>query len=262
MQVTANAPIGQELTLASAVAQGRSTKTVSKEVFGITRKPDSFQKTLNQLTAQDQTYSPEYLKKMHMAKMQSASQATDNASLTVASDAAGEPTKKTVQFTQSDIDTLLKLFGSSQGDGDYMSRFDLDNNGTIDLNDLNAMLSQIAQSQQPVEPESPTEEPPAQYTQEDLDLLHAAFGAQVGDENYSDALDLDGDGIIGLDDLNLMLTNLSQSPEAQNPTPSTVDQLIAAFGTSQGDDAFVAELDLNGDGTLNLDDLNALLSTL
>lgn len=255
MQVSAASSIGQELTLASAVAQGRSTKMVSKEAFGSTRKTDSFERTLTQHASKKETYSPEELKKIHLAKTQSHA----STSLTPASN-PNDSTGQTVQFTQNDIDMLLKVFGTSEGDDDYMAHLDLDNSGTIDLDDLNAMLTSMSQS---LQPEQPAEEAPAQYTQEDIDLLTAAFGAQVGDENYSEALDLDGDGIIGLDDLNLMLTNLTQSPPpTENPHQSTIDQLIAAFGTSQGDDGFIAELDMNNDGTLNLDDLNELLTAL
>ena len=255
MQVSASSSIGQDLTLASAVAQGRSTKTVSKEAFGSTRKTDSFERTLTQHTSAKETYSPQELKKMHMEKALSHA----SSSLTVAGDST-DSTRKTAQFTQNDVDMLLKLFGSSAGDGNYMASLDLDQSGTIDLDDLNAMLTSMSQS---LQPDQQIEAPSAQYSQEDIDLLTDAFGAQVGDENYSEALDLDGDGIIGLDDLNLMLTNLSQSlPATESPNQSTIDQLIAAFGNAQGDEGFVAELDLNADGTLNLDDLNELLNAL
>lgn len=255
MQVSAASSIGQDLTLASAVAQGRSTKLVSKEAFSSTRKIDSFEQTLTNHASKKETYSPEELKKIHLAKTQSQA----STSLTVASDAA-DASRKTAQFTQSDVDMLLKLFGTLEGDGNYMARFDVDNSGTIDLDDLNAMLTNMSQS---LPAKQTAEEQPAQYTQEDIDLLTAAFGAQVGDENYSEALDIDGDGIIGLDDLNLMLTSLTQStPPTESASQSMIDQLIAAFGTSQGADDFIAELDLNADGTLNLDDLNEMLTSL
>lgn len=253
MQVSAASSVGHEMLISAAKAEGRDQRLVSKETFGSTRQTDSFERSLAELTRSSTTqptYGAEAAKKAELGKINSAVQ-TQNTTA-----AAESQTAESVQFTQSDIDNLMKLFGSTEGDGNFMSQYDLDGSGTIDLQDLNAMLAQINSV-----PEA-EEAGPAAFTQEDLDLLLDAFGAQVGDDSYSEALDIDGDGMIGLADLNLMLANFSEPEPQQSYTQDHLDQLTEAFGASDGDENFVAELDLNGDGTLNLSDLNLLLAAM
>jgi len=254
MQVSAASSIGHNLTVANAMAEGRSQRIVSKETFGESRKPDTFDRALDVHTSKKQAYSTYEMKKSQLSIQQSQpTQSTPVASQT----AVTADTVTTVKFTQDDIQTLLKLFGTSVGDDGFLAQFDLDGNGTIDLDDLNAMLIHISQGQDTVST------PPNQFTQADIDLLMEAFGAQIGDEAYNEALDLDGDGIIGLNDLNLMLLNLSETQSApENPAVSAVDLLTAAFGLNKGDEGYIAELDLNGDGTIDLNDLNELLISL
>lgn len=252
MQVSSASSPAQELLISTAKAAGRSEKVVSKEVFGTTRQADRFEKTLA-IKENAGTYSPEATQKSLLNAQLSSSNAADAPKSETGAETGGD----FIQFTQADIDSLLKLFGSTNADADFNEQFDLDGNGTINLQDLNAMLAQISQ----VQPQG-LEEPEPSFTQEDLDLLLESFGAQAGDENYSDALDLDGDGIIGLQDLNAMLANLSAQPQPATYTQSHIDQLTAAFGASTGDENFVAQLDLNEDGTLNLADLNAMLASI
>jgi len=60
-----------------------------------------------------------------------------------------------------------------------------------------------------------------------------------------------------------MLNSLSEGNNAPENSPnSALDQLTAAFGLNQGDDGFLAELDLNNDGTINLSDLSAMLISM
>ncbi len=252
MQVSSASSPAQELLISTAKAVGRSEKVVSKEVFGTTRQADRFEKTLA-IKESAGTYSPEATQKNLLNTQLSSSNAPDAPKSETGAETCGD----FIQFTQADIDSLLNLFGSTNADSDFNEQFDLDGNGTINLQDLNAMLAQISQ----VQPQG-IEEPEPSFTQEDLDLLLESFGAQAGDENYSDALDLDGDGIIGLQDLNAMLANLSAQPQPATYTQSHIDQLTAAFGASTGDENFVAQLDLNEDGTLNLADLNAMLASM
>ena len=249
MQVTSASSSAQQLAIAAAKAEGRSQRLVSAEAFGQTRGADRFEKTL-QAQAPQVTYSADVSRQPSTTNLAPSQQTQD-------SSGQGAPeTAEVVQFTQSDVDNLLKLFGSISGDSDFLAEYDLDGSGTIDLADLNAMLAQLG------EPQSEEVSTPETFTQSDIDLLMESFGAQTGDEAYSDALDLDGDGIIGLQDLNTMLANLAPVEESQIYTQAHVDQLTAAFGSQFGDDNFVAELDLNGDGTLNLVDLNQLLASL
>jgi len=254
MQVSAASSIGHNLTIANAMAEGRSQRLVSKETFGESRKPDTFDRALDVHTSKKQAYTTYEMKKAQLTTQQSQPpQSTPVASQT----AVTADTATTVKFTQDDIQTLLKLFGTSVGDDGFLAQFDLDGNGTIDLDDLDAMLNHIAQGQQAAST------PQSQFTQADIDLLLAAFGAQVGDEAYDEALDLNGDGIIGLDDLDMMLANFTNPQNGpESPAGSAIDQLMAAFGLNKGDDGFVAELDLNGDGTIDLNDLDALLSSM
>lgn len=257
MQVTAAASIGQELALASAKAFGRTERIFDAKTFGPTRGSDTFDRALStatQQTADRQLYSPSEIKKIAEAKaMTTASQQQ----VPDATAVAGEPqTAEQVQFTQSDIETLMKIFGTSIGDSNFMAEYDLDGNGSINLQDLNAMLANIAAAEQAVR------DPQMAFSQQDLDLLLQAFGAQPGDELYDLALDLDGDGIIGLQDLNLMLANMVQPETPGGFTQNHIDQLMGAFGATSGSENFIAELDLNGDGTLDLSDLNLLLAAL
>jgi Ca2+-binding EF-hand superfamily protein len=253
MQVSATALIGQELTLASAKDSGRSQRTFSAETFGSTRNVDSFERSLSSATQQvapKSTYDTDVMKKMELAKI-AASQTPQTPSNTAIADEAPQ-TASQVQFTQADVQNLMKLFGSTQGDGNFMSQYDLDGNGTINLQDLNAMLANIAAVEQGT----------VSFTQQDLDLLLEAFGAQIGDELFNPALDLDGDGIIGLADLNLMLANFTQPETPEGFTQAHIDQLMSVMGAGKGDENFIAQLDLNGDGTLDLSDLNLLLAAI
>lgn len=254
MQVSAASSIGLNPTIATAMAEGRSQRVVSKEAFGESRKTDTFDRALDVHSSKKQAYSDHSLKKAQFTKQAaSLAQGTATASpVPVTADPVG-----TVKFTQDDIQNLLKLFGSSAGDDGFNAQFDLDGSGTIDLDDLDAMLVQMSQTKAAASP------PQSQFTQADIDLLLEAFGAQIGDDAYDESLDLDGDGMIGLDDLDTMLVNLSQPQDApENPAGSTLDQLTAAFGLNEGDDGFVAELDLNGDGTIDLNDLDELLRSM
>lgn len=249
MQVSSASSNAQQLAIATAKAEGRSQRIVSAEAFGQTRGADRFEHAL-QNQADSPTYSLEQAKKSESLKLYH-SQTTQEVAT------PGEPqVAESVQFTQSDIDNLMKIFGYTSDDNEFIAEYDLDGNGTIDLQDLNQMLAQIG------EPQPAGAGDPETFTQADVDLLMEAFGAQAGDENYSDALDLDGDGVIGLQDLNTMLANLAPVEESGNFTQAHVDQLTAAFGAQTGDENFIAELDLNGDGTLNLSDLNQLLASL
>ncbi|MFG0294026.1 MAG: hypothetical protein ACF8MJ_12850 [Phycisphaerales bacterium JB050] len=253
MQVSSASSPAQDLLISAAKAAGRSERVVSKEALGTTRYQDRFEKALS---AQESapTYSFNTTKKTAPDTKQTPAASESNP---VQPDSTDQNTAESIQFTQNDIDNLLKMFGSSEGDGTFAEQYDLDGNGTIDLQDLNAMLARMSQIDA-----SEGSEPEPSFTQDDVDLLLESFGAQVGDENYSEALDLDGDGIIGLEDLNAMLANLSAQAQPGTYSQSHIDQLTAAFGASTGDDNFVAELDLNGDGTLNLADLNAMLASM
>lgn len=249
MQVSSASSSAQQLAITAAKAEGRSQRLVSAEAFGQTRGADRFEKAL-QSQPTPSTYSFEHAKKLEAGKIDSTQATQETAT-------PDEPqVAETVQFTQNDVDNLLKIFGAGAGDSEFISQYDLDGSGTIDLQDLNAMLAQIGT------PPAAESGAPDGFTQDDIDLLLEAFGSQPGDDAYNEALDLDGDGVIGLQDLNTMLASMGQGTENSGFTQAHVDQLTAAFGAQTGDDNFIAELDLNADGTLNLADLNELLASM
>lgn len=107
-------------------------------------------------------------------------------------------------YTQGDIDDLLKLWGTAEGDDSFDPTKDMNADGKIDVDDLNHMLSNFAEPE-PVA--SPT------YTQDDVDHLLRMWGTAQGDEGFDDSMDMNADGKIDVDDLNHMLSNFEE-PDA------------------------------------------------
>ena len=69
-----------------------------------------------------------------------------------------------------------------------------------------------------------------------------------------------------MDDLNHVLSNLAAeepAPAESEPvtyTQNDIDNLLKVFGSVDGDDAFDTSMDMNGDGKIDVDDLNHMLS--
>ncbi len=103
------------------------------------------------------------------------------------------------------------------------------------------------------------------FGQADLDALLQAWGTVSGQERFASEYDLDGDGSIGANDLAQLLGNFSaEAPFAEPvedapPTAADVNNLLAAWGTSAGEERFNARFDLNGDGRVGAHDLAELL---
>lgn len=109
---------------------------------------------------------------------------------------------------------------------------------------------------------------PRTYSQTDIENLLKIFGAVKGDESFDDTMDMNADGKIDVDDLNQMLSNSSPAepqPAEARPTTYTQDDinnLQEIFGAVQGDEAFDGSMDMNGDGKIDVDDLNHMLSNI
>lgn len=97
-------------------------------------------------------------------------------------------------FTLKDVELLKGAFGSAAGDDRFNAAYDLDGNGAINTQDLVSLLGRIA-------PEEAPAATPATFTQKDIEQLKNAFGAATGDDRFSAAYDLDGNGTINTLDL-------------------------------------------------------------
>ena len=109
-------------------------------------------------------------------------------------------------YTQGDIDALLKVFGSVQGDEAFDETMDMNADGKIDADDLNHMLSNLAQPE-------PAESEPVTYTQADVENLMKIFGSVAGDDAFDGSMDMNNDGKIDVDDLNHVLSNIEEPEE-------------------------------------------------
>jgi Ca2+-binding EF-hand superfamily protein len=175
------------------------------------------------------------------------------------------------------VEGLLEAWGSDN------EKYDLNSDGTVNVRDLLALLAKLSDTtladdpqigQAPVEPETVTDEIGEPLT---IEGLEAAWGTD--DERY----DLNGDGTVNVRDLLALLAQMSHSPPAgdgevadsggapgidpENPggvTPPlppeedelTVEGLTEAWGTDD------PRYDLNLDGTVNVQDLLALLAQM
>lgn len=228
-----------------------------------------------------------------------ASAATANAAQPSRTDAQTPPTPRNADltatqrvFTQTDVDSILKIYGASEGQSGFDASFDFNNDGKIDFSDLNFVLSNVAsappgitpppgdkpqsgltadhEATNPVNPEapantsSPAQQAPAgaqpRYTPDDLTGLINTFGKRDGDQGFNPAFDLDGDGKVDFNDLNSLLSNLGQpvTGEAQQHLTS----VLGAFGAQTGDPRYNPDLDYGNKGYIGFVDLNRALDSL
>lgn len=112
-------------------------------------------------------------------------------------------------YSQNDIEQLMKVFGAVQGDEGFDPSMDMNTDGKIDVDDLNAMLSNATSA----EPQ-PAQDEPITYTGEDINNLTEIMGAVEGDDAFDAAMDMNADGKIDIDDLNYMLSNAEEPDSA------------------------------------------------
>ncbi len=161
----------------------------------------------NPTRAADRTTSPGLT-----SLLEKAAQSTKSASIAdQLASAAGAGQPETAQataptYSQGDIEDLLKLWGTVEGDDSFDPTKDMNADGKIDADDLNHMLANFAEPE-PEPVASPT------YTQDDVDHLLRMWGTAKGDEEFDEAMDMNADGKIDADDLNHMLSNFEE-PDA------------------------------------------------
>ena len=171
---------------------------------------------------------------------------------------------------------LFSAFGTSSGDEGFRADLDLDGDGTIGLNDLNALnfaeharvqghdhnhhehdgehfddAHEIEHDDHHAGAKPPATLPPVIESQPKPDAV------QVTDTKH----DLTAtETVVGLNDA--IDKAPAPEPEAATVLPKSVlqEQLFAAFGAMDGDKAYNATLDFDGDGIIGLNDLNHLLA--
>lgn len=143
-------------------------------------------------------------------------------------------------FTQADVDSVLKLYGAAEGQSGFDAAFDFNSDGKIDFSDLNFVLSNVASVPPGITP-PPGEEPQAALTVNDHQPV-----------------------AINPEPTSTPPTQDQPAPAGAQPryTPDDLSGLINTFGKSTADEGFNPAFDLDGNGTVDFNDLNSLLSNL
>lgn len=155
--------------------------------------------------------------------------------------------------TQPDLNGLLAAYGSSTGEARFDARFDYNNDGRIDFNDLNSALSSLAAT--PPQPETPQT-----FSLSDVTNLLSSYGRRQGEQGFDARFDTNQDGVVDFTDLNHVLSNLA-SPISTNHQQQLAG-LIEGYGTGVGDPLFNSAFDYDNDGRISFTDLNELLSRI
>lgn len=159
----------------------------------------------------------------------------------------GDPSVQTPPKAPSPVDSLMADWGKSGTPND------LNGDGTVDVKDLLALLARLGSDtvSDPSAESGGAIETPAQGPS--VDSILADWGQT---ESPSD---LDGDGTVNVKDLLAMLTRVSQGGDQQDQQPQVPDatfiqKLLASWGQES------AAFDINGDGTVGVQDLLAALA--
>lgn len=154
--------------------------------------------------------------------------------------------------TQQDLNDLLTAYGSVTGDARFDARFDFNNDGRIDFNDLNTALSSF--NANPPQPVAQT------FTLNDVTSLLASYGRSAGQPGFDARFDTNNDGRVDFTDLNHVLSNLN-SPVTSGQQQQ-LQGLIEGYGAGIGDPLYNAAFDFDNDGRISFADLNELLSRI
>lgn len=176
------------------------------------------------------------------------------------------------------MNELRASFFAVKGEANYNEKVDLNHDGVVNPLDLALAREKILGGAQP----DPTVDPVDSDSPSMLESIRAAFFSRKGDSSYSAAADLNGDGVVNVQDLGLArarvekqtqpetaaLESAGQTAVAPGTTPPVVDDQtedanapidMAAFRTAffarSGDENFNASLDFNDDGVINVQDL-------
>lgn len=172
-----------------------------------------------------------------------------------ATDAPGAP------VTDTELRGLLEAFGTVSGDDGYTESYDSNGDGAVDVNDLLELLARINRDGLVVEDTGG----PARYTSADLEGLLKAFGTSEGQSGYDVKHDRTGDGRIDVNDLLEVLSGYDENapvPAAARSAEQSLEALTRAFGLSSGDEGFDQASDIDGNGTIDANDLLSLLHTV
>lgn len=162
------------------------------------------------------------------------------------------PTAPDRSVSQDDLNGLLAAYGAVSGDTRFDARFDFNNNGRIDFEDLNTALSSFTATPPATVPQS--------FTLEDVTSLLSTYGRQTGEQGFDARFDTNNDGVVDFTDLNHVLSNLA-SPVSSNHQQQ-LEGLIQSYGAGVGDPLYNVEFDFDNDGRISFQDLNELLSRI
>ncbi len=115
-------------------------------------------------------------------------------------------------FTEADVDAVRGAFGSAAGERRFNPNYDLDQDGSINADDLLAVLSLVGTDKpSPIGP--PASDPPPvgddqPFVPADLDAVKSAFGSSAGERRFNPNYDLNGDGAIDTTDLLQVLNHI------------------------------------------------------
>lgn len=157
-----------------------------------------------------------------------------------------------LNVTQDDLNGLLAAYGAVNGDARFDARFDYNNDGRIDFNDLNTALSSFSKT--------PSQPVPQTYTLDDVTSILSTYGRRAGEQGFDARFDTNNDGVVDFTDLNHVLSNLT-SPISSNHQQQ-LEGLIQGYGAGVGDPLFNAAFDFDNDGRISFADLNELLSQI
>jgi serine/threonine-protein kinase len=104
-----------------------------------------------------------------------------------------------------DVIAVELAYGAKVGDSAYDSRYDFDQNGEIDLLDLNFALDQQVRCISTASCQRADVNADGRVTDMDVDLVDAAFGLTAADADFSAAADVNADAVIDLLDLDFIL---------------------------------------------------------
>ncbi|MGD9693445.1 MAG: dockerin type I domain-containing protein [Phycisphaerales bacterium] len=156
-----------------------------------------------------------------------------------------------LNVTQDDLNGLLAAYGAVNGDARFDARFDYNNDGRIDFNDLNTALSSFSKT--------PSQPVPQTYTLDDVTSILSTYGRRAGEQGFDARFDTNNDGVVDFTDLNHVLSNIS-SPITQSQQQQ-LEGVIEGYGAGVGDPRYNAAYDVDNDGRISFRDLNAVLSS-
>ena len=196
-------------------------------------------------------------------------------------------------FSQGDVDSLLKSYGSSSGQGSYQQTLDFNNDGKIDFADLSFLLSRVNRSgasSAPTgggQPNAATTEPAPTpiATQPVLTPNAPASGLTTGGSVTGTTTEsaqtpistqpvltpsVQSSGLTTGGTVTGTTTESAQTPISTQPvvpgaaspkfTQADLSALLASFGKSAGQDGFDARFDFQGRGSVGFEDLSTLLA--